>query len=127
MKLRIGVSACLLGESVRWDGNHKHDLFLTDVLGPFVEYVPVCPELEVGMGVPREPIQLARAGRSVSLVGVHSRVDHTAAMERFAKARVAALRALDLAGYVLKSRSPSCGMERVPVHDQNGVPSKTGT
>jgi uncharacterized protein YbgA (DUF1722 family)/uncharacterized protein YbbK (DUF523 family) len=125
--LRIGVSQCLLGEQVRYDGGHKHDHFLTDVLGPFVEYVPVCPEVEVGMGVPRESIHIVRAGRSLALVGVKSGTDHTAKMQRYSKHRVEALRALDLSGYVLKSKSPSCGMERVPIHDGKGNAEKVGT
>ncbi|MEZ0230151.1 MAG: YbgA family protein [Planctomycetota bacterium] len=127
MRLRIGVSQCLLGDNVRYDGGHKHDAFLTHTLGPFVEYVTVCPELEVGMGVPREAIHIERAGRSLALVGVKSGTDHTAAMKRFAKAKVAALKVLDLDGYVLKSKSPSCGMERVPVHGQDGSAEKVGT
>lgn len=126
MRLRVGVSQCLLGENVRWDGGHKLDRFITDVLGPFVELVPVCPELEVGLGVPREPIHLERRGRGLALVGVKSGADHTERMERWSENRVAGLGALDLCGYILKSKSPSCGMERVPVYDANKVPSKVG-
>ena len=104
------MSACLLGREVRYDGGHKRDRFLTDVLAPFVEWVPVCPEVELGLGIPRETIRLERDGQALRLVAPKSGADHTAAMERFARRRTAALRALDLSGYVLKKGSPSCGM-----------------
>jgi uncharacterized protein YbgA (DUF1722 family)/uncharacterized protein YbbK (DUF523 family) len=125
--LRIGVSTCLLGEKVRWDAGHKHDRFLTDVLGPFVEWVPVCPEVELGLGIPREPIRLVRETNGVGLVGVKSGTDHTAAMRAYALGRVARLDAEDLSGYVLNKGSPSCGLERVPVHAaRGGPPSRSG-
>ncbi len=108
MKPRVGVSACLLGEAVRYDGGHKRNSLLVDEIGPQVEWVPVCPEVEVGMPVPREPVVLTGAGR---MVGATTGTDHTDAMLRFAEARIAALAPLD--GYVLKSRSPSCGLEGV--------------
>lgn len=105
---RVGVSACLLGDEVRWDGRHKRSRAVVELVGPEVEWVPVCPEVELGMGVPREPVALV-AGR---MVGSNSGTDHTDAMQRFAEARIAALGRLD--GYVLKSRSPSCGLIGVP-------------
>jgi uncharacterized protein YbgA (DUF1722 family)/uncharacterized protein YbbK (DUF523 family) len=127
-KLRVGVSSCLLGQRVRWDGQHRRDAFLVDVLGPFVEWVPVCPELEVGMGVPREPIRLVGDPRAPRLVGERSAQDHTTAMLRFAAARVRDLAALGLAGYVTKRDSPSCGLERVRVHGgRGGPPRREGT
>ncbi|HET6440449.1 MAG TPA: DUF523 and DUF1722 domain-containing protein [Anaeromyxobacter sp.] len=122
--LRIGVSSCLLGHKVRYDGQHKRDAFLTEVLASFVEWVPVCPELELGLGVPREPIRLlARAG-GTRLVAERSGVDLTGAMHAFAEARVAALAAQDLSGYVVKKDSPSCGRERVRVHSPGGGPPR---
>ena len=124
--IRIGISACLLGREVRWDGGHKRDRFLTDVLAPFVEWVPVCPELEMGLGVPREPIRLVRREGSVRLVAERSGLDHTASMERLARRRARELRVLELCGYVLKKDSPSCGMERVRVYGERGVPRKDG-
>jgi uncharacterized protein YbgA (DUF1722 family)/uncharacterized protein YbbK (DUF523 family) len=123
-KLRLGVAACLLGRKVRYDGQHKRDAFLVDVLGPFVEWVPVCPELEVGMGVPREPIRLVGASAAPRLLGERSGKDHTEAMQRFAAARVRELEALDLDGYVTKKDSPSCGLERVRVHGAGGGPPR---
>ena len=124
--IRIGISSCLLGELVRFDGGHKRDRFLVDTLGPYIEWVPVCPELEVGMGVPRESIRLEKSANELRLVAVKSKQDHTRSMAKWARTRLAELAKEDLRGYVLKSRSPSCGMERVPVYDENGVPKKEG-
>lgn len=120
--LRLGISSCLLGEEVRWDAGHKKDAFLTGTLGPFVEWVPVCPELEMGLGVPREPIRLQGDPASPRLVGSRSGEDHTDAMQRFAQRRARDLASLDLCGYVLKKSSPSCGMERVKVYDRPDAP-----
>jgi len=124
--IRVGISSCLLGESVRFDGGHKRDRFLTDTFGRFVEWVPVCPEVEVGMGTPREAVHLVREGDGVRMVGVRSGTDHTQAMRRFARARARALRGEDLCGYVLKKDSPSCGMERVKVRSAKGMPRREG-
>lgn len=116
--LRIGVSACLLGSRVRFDGQHKRDPFLTELLAPFVKWVPVCPEVEVGMGIPREPVRLVRGPRGRSLMlGNTTGEDWTARMEALAARRAEALAREELSGFVLKSRSPSCGMERVKVYD----------
>jgi uncharacterized protein YbgA (DUF1722 family)/uncharacterized protein YbbK (DUF523 family) len=119
-RIRIGVSSCLLGKEVRYDGQHKRDEWLTEVLAPFVEWVSVCPELELGLGVPREPIRLVarpgEAGAAPRLVAERSGADHTEAMQAYAERRVAELARADLDGYVTKKGSPSCGMERVKVH-----------
>lgn len=126
-KLRVGISSCLLGARVRYDGEHKRDPFLSDELGPFVQWVTVCPELEVGMGVPREPVRLVASPRGPLMLGTRSGHDWTTRMHVFAEERVNAL--ADLDGYVLKSKSPSCGMERVKLHtsDAPGAPSnRTG-
>lgn len=117
---RLGVSQCLLGEAVRYDGGHKRDAFLTGTLGPHVEWVPVCPELEIGLGVPRPPIQLERRGGEVRLVMPSTEEDLTERMRAWAARRVGQLAALGLAGYVLKARSPSCGLEGVEVHGAAG-------
>ena len=124
-RLRIGISSCLLGDEVRFDGGHKRDRFLTDVLGPFVEWVPVCPEVEVGMGVPRETLRLVRIGSDTRMVTTRTGTDHTDSMRAYAERRTKALAALDLRGYVLKKDSPSCGMERVKVFS-NGAPARNG-
>lgn len=119
-KPRVGVSSCLLGQRVRWDGGHKRDAFLVEVLGEHVEWIPVCPEVEVGMGVPREPVRLVGDPRSPRLLGERTGTDRTAAMRRFAEARVRALAELGLDGYVTKRDSPSCGLAGVPVHPALG-------
>jgi uncharacterized protein YbgA (DUF1722 family)/uncharacterized protein YbbK (DUF523 family) len=126
LPIRIGVSACLLGEEVRYDGGHQKDAYLTGVLAGHVTWVPVCPELEVGMGVPREPIRLVGDAAAPRLVGVDSGTDHTARMREFARRRVAALERQDLHGYILKRASPSCGLERVKVYGESGRPARTG-
>ena len=129
---RIGISRCLLGDEVRFDGGHKHDTFLTSILGRSVEWVAVCPEVEVGMGIPREPIHLVSdpsgvpsGSQRVRLLGVKSGTDWTADMSRYSRDRVRALAAENLSGYVLKKDSPSCGMERVRVH-QRGMRTRNG-
>lgn len=123
---RLGISTCLLGENVRWDGGHKRDPWLTGALGRHVEWVPVCPEVEVGMGVPRESVHLAGPASNPRLVGVASGEDWTARMELWSTRRVAQLQRLDLSGYVLKKNSPSCGMERVKVWHPSGQPTRDG-
>jgi uncharacterized protein YbbK (DUF523 family) len=108
--LRIGISQCLLGDNVRHDGGHKRDAFLIETLGRHVEWAPVCPEVELGLGTPREPMRLAGDPRAPRLVTITSGIDHTEAMARFSQRRVCELEALDLSGYVFKARSPSCGI-----------------
>lgn len=130
-RLRVGVSACLLGEEVRWDGRHKRDGALLEALGPLVEWVPVCPEVELGLGAPREPIRLAGPAAAPRLVAERTGADLTAAMEAFARRRVGELLALDLDGWVTKRSSPSCGLSGVPVHpapaEGGGRPRPEGT
>lgn len=118
--VRIGISSCLLGREVRWDGGHKRDERLAGTLGAEVELVPVCPEVEVGMGVPREAVELVGEPAAPRLLGVDSRTDWTDRMRAFAERRAEELARLDLDGYVLKARSPSCGLRGVPVHDEAG-------
>ncbi|HEY0555195.1 MAG TPA: DUF523 and DUF1722 domain-containing protein [Thermoanaerobaculia bacterium] len=125
-KLRIGVSACLLGQEVRYNGGHKRDAFLTDTFGHYVEWVAVCPEVEVGMGTPRPPIRLERRNGETRLVMPSTGEDSTEAMREWSIRRVSELAAMDLDGYVLKKDSPSCGMERVKVYAGAGAPSKDG-
>lgn len=125
-RIRLGISACLLGDEVRYDGGHKRDSFLTTVLGPFVEWVKVCPEVESGMGTPRESIRLVDEGGRLRLLTVKTGVDHTASMTAYSAARVQALDEEDLCGYVLKKDSPSCGMTRVKVYSGTGPGTRTG-
>lgn len=125
-KIKIGISSCLLGNPVRYDGGHKLDCFLRDTLGLYVEYVPVCPEAECGMGIPREAMRLEGKPDAPHLVTRHTREDKTEMMVRWAKKRVAELAAENLCGFIFKSDSPSSGMERVKVYDDKGVPARTG-
>jgi uncharacterized protein YbbK (DUF523 family) len=130
-RVRIGISSCLLGQRVRWDGGHKHAAVLMEQLAPFVEWVSVCPEVELGMGVPREPIRLVEReddepDAGPRLLAERSGRDWTRAMHAWSRRRVRALRALDLSGYVLKTGSPSCGMERVRVWNAAGRAERRG-
>lgn len=125
-EIRVGISSCLLGAEVRYDGQHKRNAWLVETLGRFVRFVPICPEVELGLGTPREAIRLERAGEDVRLVGVNSGTDHTAAMRAYAARRVAEIARLGLSGYVLKAKSPSCGLFRVKVYEPSGIPGKSG-
>lgn len=118
LRIRLGVSACLLGERVRHDGGHKRDAFLIDGLGPFVEWVPVCPEVEIGLGTPRDTIRLVGRKAAPRLVVERTGEDLTARMAQFAEAKAAALDGLD--GYVFKRASPTCGLFRVRVYGDDG-------
>lgn len=100
---------------MRYDGGHKRDHYLTDVLGEFFEWVPVCPEVEIGLGIPRPPIQLVKGETAPRLVEPVSGDDLTKRMESFAARRLAEIVELGLDGFILKSRSPSCGLEGVKV------------
>lgn len=127
MTIRIGVSSCLLGQEVRYDGGHKRDDFLTDTFGRFVEWVPVCPEVEAGFGTPREPMQLVDGNGGLRLVTVRTRRDVTDQLARYASRRVEELTRQDLSGYVLKKDSPSCGLDSVKVHGGSALPRRSGT
>ena len=124
--LRLGISRCLLGDEVRFDGGHKRDNFLTDVFGRYVEWVPVCPEVEAGLGTPREAMRLVGDPRHPRLVTIRSGTDHTQALVRMTDDRIEALKKLELAGYVFKKDSPSCGIERVRLYNEHGMPSRNG-
>ncbi len=125
--VRLGISACLLGAEVRFDGGHKRDRYLTDVLGENVTWLPVCPELELGLGIPRPAIQLRDGERGDRIVVRDGSRDLTEAMRAYADARTAELAALGLDGFVLKKDSPSCGLQRVRVHGApGGMPQRTG-
>ena len=123
---RLGISSCLLGQKVRYDGGHKHDPFLTETFGRFVDWVPVCPELEVGMGVPRESVRLVGSVHEPRMIADRAGKDWTDAMNSFAAKRSADLAALDLSGYVFKKDSPSCGVERVRVYESKIQPARRG-
>jgi uncharacterized protein YbgA (DUF1722 family)/uncharacterized protein YbbK (DUF523 family) len=125
-KFRIGISSCLLGNEVRWNSGHKLDKYLTHTLGQFVEYVPVCPEVEAGFGVPRESFRLVGDPDDPRLVTFKSKTDHTDRMLAWANQRVGELEKEDLCGFIFKSDSPSSGMVRVKVYNEKGMPHKVG-
>jgi uncharacterized protein YbgA (DUF1722 family)/uncharacterized protein YbbK (DUF523 family) len=125
-KIRLGISACLLGQPVRYDGGHKLDRFLTETLGQYVEYVPVCPEVECGLTVPRESMRLEGTPESPRLVTIHTKQDLTDRMVQWARKRVLELEKEDLCGFIFKGHSPSSGMERVRVYNEKGMVVKKG-
>ncbi|MFC1516462.1 YbgA family protein [Thermodesulfobacteriota bacterium] len=125
-RIKIGISACLMGENVRWNGGHSRDRYLTDTLGLYVEYVPVCPEVECGMGVPRETLRLEGDPDNPSLITSKTGIDHTERMTRWAQERVKDLEKEDLCGFVFKKKSPSSGLYNVPVRTSKGMPQKKG-
>ncbi len=126
-KINLGVSTCLLGEKVRYDGQHKWDRFITDTLGKFVRFVPVCPEVECGLPTPREAMRLVGDPENPRLVTQKTSIDHTDRMLRWGAKRLKELERENLCGFIFKSKSPSSGMERIKVYNDKGHPSPTGT
>jgi len=124
--IAVGISSCLLGQKVRFDGGHKQDRYITDILGAYFRFVPVCPELESGMSVPREAVRLTGAAEAPAMVGIKSGRDWTETMNRYALKRVARADLAGLCGYILKKGSPSCGMERVKIYGNSRMPVRSG-
>ncbi len=124
--IKLGVSTCLLGEKVRFDGGHKHNRYITQVLGQFFEFVPVCPESECGLGIPREAMRLVGEVANPRLVTNKTRVDHTVRMHQWAAGRLDDLEKSDLCGFIFKKDSPSSGLHRVKVYNDKGQPVKNG-
>jgi uncharacterized protein YbgA (DUF1722 family)/uncharacterized protein YbbK (DUF523 family) len=125
-EIKLGVSACLLGEKVRYDGGHQRDSFLTDTLGRYVELVPVCPEVECGLGVPREPMRLVGRPEAPQLLTVRSKRDQTRRLLGWTEKRLEELAREELDGFIFKSKSPSCGLARVKVYSEQGAPAGMG-
>ena len=125
-KIALGISACLLGHNVRYDGGHQHDHYLSDTLGEFFDFIPVCPEVECGLPVPRESMRLVGDLDAPRLVTTKTGIDHTETMGRWARGRLEELAAHGLGGFIFKSKSPSSGMERVKVWGADGIPKKRG-
>lgn len=126
MKIKLGISSCLLGENVRYDGGHKLDHYLRDTLGQFVEWVPVCPEVECGLPVPREAMHLLDKPGAPRLVTRSTGIDHTDRMLAWAKKKLNELEKQKLSGFVFKSRSPSSGMQGVKLYTETGVSARKG-
>ena len=125
--IKIGISSCLLGNKVRYDGDHKLDRFLKDTLGEFMEYVPVCPETECGLGIPRKAMRLEGDIDGPRLMIIETGKDITKKMKQWTKKRIIELEKEDLCGFIFKSKSPSCGIERVKVFNRKGAHVSKGT
>ena len=125
-ELKIGISSCLLGNKVRFDGGHKHDRYITGTLANYFSFVPVCPEVECGLPIPREAMRLIGDPENPTLITNKTGVDHTQRMNSWAKKRVVELEGESLCGFIFKNRSPSSGMERVKVYDANNIPRNIG-
>ena len=126
-KIKIGVSTCLLGKNVRYDGGHQWDRYLTQTLGRYFEWVPVCPEVEYGLPVPREAMRLVGDPAAPRLVTIRSGIDHTAGMKAWARGKLISLAKESLCGFIFKSKSPSSGMTAVKVYGDKGAPARRGT
>ncbi|MBN2012362.1 DUF523 and DUF1722 domain-containing protein [candidate division KSB1 bacterium] len=125
-KPKLGISTCLLGENVRYDGGHKLDKYLRDTLGQFVDYVPVCPEVECGLPIPREAIRLVGDPENPKLMTQKTGIDHTQRMQSWAVKRLDELERENLCGYVFKAKSPSSGMRDIKVYNEKGLPTGKG-
>jgi uncharacterized protein YbbK (DUF523 family) len=119
-KIKLGISSCLLGENVRYDGGNKLDRYLMDAFGHIVEWVPFCPEVEAGLTVPREPMQLVDEARGMRLITIETKRDRTNGLIRWAEKKLRQLEQGDIRGFVLKARSPSCGVHNAPHYSAAG-------
>jgi uncharacterized protein YbgA (DUF1722 family)/uncharacterized protein YbbK (DUF523 family) len=124
-KVKIGISSCLLGKNVRYDGGHKLDRYITDTLGQYFEWVPVCPEVEYGLPVPREAMHLTGKPDDPHLLTIHSRIDHTEGMIKWARKKLKDIEKERLCGFIFKSKSPSSGIGGVKVYTPSGIPKRT--
>lgn len=124
--IKIGVSACLLGENVRYNGGHQLNRFIRDTLGQYMDFVPVCPEVECGMPIPRETLRLVGDPQNPRLVTSKTAIDHTEQMVAWARTKVRELESEDLCGFIFKKGSPSSGLFRVKVYSDQGMPATTG-
>lgn len=126
-KIKVGISSCLLGNRVRYDGGHKLDRYLTETLGRYVDWIPVCPEVEYGLSTPREAMRLVGGPEDYRLVTSKTGIDHTDGMRAWAKRRLSDLATMGLSGFVFKSKSPSSGLRGVKVYGTQGAAGRTGT
>ncbi len=120
--IKIGISSCLLGEKVRYDSLHKFDSYLTGAFGPIVEWVPLCPETECGLPVPREAMRLEKKDpMGPALLRFHTGIDHTERLVEWSQRKIHFLKRLDLCGFILKSKSPSCGLRNIEICTPSGA------
>ncbi|MBD3669838.1 MAG: DUF1722 domain-containing protein [Gammaproteobacteria bacterium] len=124
-KITLGISSCLLGQKVRFDSSHKHNRYITDTLGEYFEFVPYCPEVAIGLGIPRPTIRMVKIGDEVRVRGVKDpSQDVTESLKNYGEE--VAPQCASFSGYLFKSKSPSCGMERVKIYSEKGDPMDTG-
>ena len=126
-KLKLGISTCLLGENVRYDGGHKLDRYLVNIVGPFVRWVPVCPEVECGLPTPRESMRLVQTDHGVRLLTGKTKIDHSERMIKWANQRLDLLEKEKICGYIFKAKSPSSGMRDIKIYGENGMPLRKGS
>jgi uncharacterized protein YbgA (DUF1722 family)/uncharacterized protein YbbK (DUF523 family) len=127
MPVKIGISSCLLGNAVRYDGGHKLDHYLRDILGNYVKYVPVCPEVECGLPIPREAMRLVGNPDEPRLMTIRTKIDHTERMRSWSRDKLDELENEDLCGFIFKTKSPSSGLHAIKVYTEAGMPSRRGT
>ncbi len=120
-KIKVGISSCLLGNNVRYDGSNRLDTFLRDIVGEYIEWIPVCPEVEMSLGVPRESMHLVYRDNSKRLVTVKTGIDHTERMLKYSQKKIRELNKLDLCGFVFKSRSPSSAFKDAKLYSEDGI------
>lgn len=124
--IKIGVSACVAGERVRFDRTHRRSAYLTETLAKHVEFVPICPEIACGMGIPREPLRQVDCAGEIRLIGYESGKDLTAKMTNWAKRVLKGLDKEGICGFVLRVHSPSCAVNKSKIHSTDGTPPKPG-
>lgn len=125
MKIKVGISSCLLGQQVRFDGGHKHSKLCTEILEPYFDFVSECPEVGIGLSIPRKPIRLIGTPDAPRAVATHdNKIDYTQKLTDFGQKK--AKQHHDICGYIFMKNSPSCGLFRVKVYGENGYPEKEG-
>ncbi len=124
-KPRVGISPCLLGKKVRYDGGHRHNRYITDSLGKYFAWMPVCPEVEYGLGIPREPMHLVGDPEKPRLVTISTGIDHTDGMMKWTEKKLAKLEKEDLCGFIFKSKSPSSAIRGVTIFSTSGEKCST--
>jgi uncharacterized protein YbbK (DUF523 family) len=125
-KPHVGISPCLLGKRVRYDGGHRHNRYITDILGKYFDWIPVCPEVEYGLGIPREPMHLIGDPAKPRIVTIFTGIDHTDGMMKWVENKLVALEKEDLCGFMFKSKSPNSAIRSVTILSPSGVECGVG-
>jgi uncharacterized protein YbbK (DUF523 family)/uncharacterized protein YbgA (DUF1722 family) len=118
--MNIGISSCLLGQNVRWNGSNRLDKFLSETLGKYVQWIPACPEVESGLSVPRKPLHLVEINKKTCVLTSDNQCDYTDKIVEWSTCHVRALKSQNLCGYIFKSKSPSCGLDKIKKHSLSG-------